>query len=382
MLRVERADVDRLREIRAEWNGLVAAMARPSTFSTWEWIEAWWRHFGDAYEPVLLHFYRGETLVGILPLASRWMIVEDAALPTRTLLYCGSRELGSDHIDLIASASDAAECLAAAGTYLQWEFRDWDLLHFSHVAEDSRLLEWAEGNTVPFPVDSRVVSAAPYVDLSVGFDSYRMSLRKKKRKHLEGLAGQLFGGMGVEYWKCDPVEAKNAVRQLFDLHRLRAASLKRATVFKGERLIRFHEDIAVRLQQQGQLRLRFLRQRGVPLSAWYCFECHGRAFAYQTGMDPAWEKYGAGNLLLYEVIRESSEEGLKEVDLLRGGHYKGRWTKRSRALSTINMYNDTALARLARWGARWRTDFVHAVKQRSRRPTPQNREGEIAPEEM
>jgi hypothetical protein len=46
------------------------------------------------------------------------------------------------------------------------------------------------------------------------------------------------------------------------------------------------------------------------------------------------------------------------------------------------MYNDTALARLARWGARWRTDFVQAVKQRSRRPTPQNREGEIAPEEM
>ena len=378
MLRVERADLDRLREIRAEWNHLVAAMARPSTFSTWEWIEAWWRHFGDAYEPVLLHFYRGETLVGILPLASRWMIVEDAVLPTRTLHYCGSGELGSDHVDLIASPSDAPECLAAAATYLQRGFRDWDLLHLSHVAEDSRLLEWAEGNAIPFSVDSRVVSAAPYVDLSSGFDAYRMSLRKKRRKELEDLAGQLFGRMGLEYWKCDPGEAKNAVRQLFELHRLRAASLKRGTVFEGERLIRFHEDVTVRLQQQGQLRLRFLRQRGLPLAAWYCFECHGRAFAYQTGMDPAWEKYSAGNLLLYEVIRESSEEGLKEVDLLRGGHYKSRWTKRSRALSNINVYNDTALARLARWGTQWRAGFVQAVKQRLHRPRLQGSKGEIA----
>ena len=379
MLRVERAGLDRLRAIRVEWNRLVAAMARPSTFCTWEWIEAWWRHFGDAYEPVLLHFYRGETLVGILPLASRWMIVEDSVLPTRTLLYSGSRELGSDHVDLIAAVSDAPECLEAAGAYLQREFRNWDLLHLSHVAEDSRLLEWAGGKAIPFRVDSRVVSAAPYVDLSLGFDAYRLSLRKKKRKELEHLAGHLFGAMNVEYWKCDPVESKSAVRQLFDLHRRRAASLRRGTVFQGERLIRFHEDVAVRLHQQGQLRLRFLRQGDLPVAAWYCFECHGRAFAYQTGMDPAWEEHSAGNLLLFEVIRESSEAGLKELDLLRGGHYKSQWTKLSRALSTINIYNDTAIARLARWGARRRTDFVLAVRRRLHGRGPQVRETESEP---
>jgi CelD/BcsL family acetyltransferase involved in cellulose biosynthesis len=167
------------------------------------------------------------------------------------------------------------------------------------------------------------------------------------------------------------------VRQLFDLHRRRAASLRRGTVFQGERLIRFHEDVAVRLHQQGQLRLRFLRQSELPLAAWYCFECHGRVFAYQTGMDPAWEEHSAGNLLLFEVIRESSDAGLKEVDLLRGGHYKSQWTKLSRALSSIDVYNDTAIARLARWGARRRADLVLAVKQRLRGRGPRVREAEI-----
>ena len=363
MLRVERADPDRLRGSQTEWNRLVAAMARPTTFSTWEWIEAWWRHFGASYDPVLLHFYRGQTLVGILPLASRWMIVEDAALPTRTLLYCGTRELGSDHIDVIASASDAPECLEAAGAYLRREFRDWDLLHLSHVAEDSRLLEWAGRVTTPFRASSRIVSAAPYIDLSIGLAAYRMSLRKSRRRHLEHVGEELFGAAGVRYSTCDPSESKNAVRELFDLHQRRAAGLRRRTVFRGERLIRFHEDVAIRFQRQGQLRLRFLRQGNLPLAAWYCFECHGRLFVYQTGLAPEWEKRSAGNILLFEVIRESFDEGLKEVDLLRGGHYKSHWTKLSRALSMINIYNDTTVGHLARWGAQKRAELARAVRR-------------------
>src|SRR6266571_2334932 len=367
MVRVERADPSRLHAIRPEWNRLVASMARPSTFCSWEWIDAWWRHFGNAYEALLLHFYRGQTLIGILPLASRWMIVEDGVLPTRTLLYCGSRELGPDHIDLISDASDAPDCLEAAGAYLRREFRGWDLLHLSHVTEGSHLLEWAGGSAIPFHADSRVVSAAPYIDLTLGLDAYRGSLRKRKQKQLERQAGRLFGAMSVEYWKCDPSESKSAVRDLFELHRLRAARLRRGTAFRGERLIRFHEDVAVRLQQQGQLRLRFFRKGDQPIAAWYCFESHGRIFAYQTGLDPAWERHSVGNLLLLEVIRESSEAGLREVDLLRGGHYKSQWTSLSRALSSINIYNDTAVGRLARWGARRRTELALAVKTTDQR---------------
>jgi CelD/BcsL family acetyltransferase involved in cellulose biosynthesis len=212
-------------------------------------------------------------------------------------------------------------------------------------------------------VDSRIVSTAPYVDLSAGFEAYRMSLRKKRRGELDHSAGKMFGAMDVRYWRCDPGEFPTAVRTLFDLHRRRAASLRRGTVFRGERLIRFHEDVAVRLQQQGQLWLRFLRHGERPIAAWYCFECHGRLLAYQTGLDPAWEKHGVGNLLLFEVFREASEQGLKEVDLLRGGHSKSRWTKRTRALTNINMYNDTVVAHVARWGARKRAQLAHAVRR-------------------
>ena len=58
MLRVERADAERFHQSRAQWNRLVDAMARPSTFCTWEWIHTWWTHFGEPYKLLLLFIYR------------------------------------------------------------------------------------------------------------------------------------------------------------------------------------------------------------------------------------------------------------------------------------------------------------------------------------
>src|SRR5512135_656505 len=110
-LSVERVDRQHFEQSQAEWNRLVQSMARPAVFCTWEWIEAWWRHFGHRFEPVMFFIYRGADLVGILPLALRRLIIEDAVLAGRALTYCGSQELGSDHLDIICAPADAESCL-------------------------------------------------------------------------------------------------------------------------------------------------------------------------------------------------------------------------------------------------------------------------------
>src|SRR5205807_1184245 len=58
------ADLD---AARADWTGLAEAAGSP--FSTWEWADAWWRHFGDGRE-LLLHRCRAEDgrVAAILPL--------------------------------------------------------------------------------------------------------------------------------------------------------------------------------------------------------------------------------------------------------------------------------------------------------------------------
>ena len=139
MLRVERADARRFHDSRAEWNRLVDSMARPTTFSTWEWIHTWWKHFGKPYGLLLLFIHREDALVGILPLASRVMRTEDGVLPARILSYCGSVESYSDHLDIICAEKDAGECLDAVITFLRDDYRCWDVVHLSHVAEDAQV---------------------------------------------------------------------------------------------------------------------------------------------------------------------------------------------------------------------------------------------------
>ena len=130
MLRIHAADVNLFNESRAAWNALVLSMRRPSVFCTWEWIDAWLRIFGSTYRPVILFAYRGDTLVGIIPLALKAMCIEDGVVPGRTITFCGSRELYPDHMDVIASAEHAVECMHAAMRYLSADFKSWTLCTF------------------------------------------------------------------------------------------------------------------------------------------------------------------------------------------------------------------------------------------------------------
>ena len=67
--RLDRADG--VRGARAEWDGLVRAMPRPSPFLLHGWLAEWWRHYGDGAE-LTVHVARHDgRLVGALPLVIR-----------------------------------------------------------------------------------------------------------------------------------------------------------------------------------------------------------------------------------------------------------------------------------------------------------------------
>src|ERR1700691_1861542 len=53
-----------------DWERLLADSPDASMFSTWEWLSAWWRAFGDGQQLLVLAFYDSTyRLVGLAPLA-------------------------------------------------------------------------------------------------------------------------------------------------------------------------------------------------------------------------------------------------------------------------------------------------------------------------
>jgi hypothetical protein len=353
MFRVKIANIEEFRNSRQVWNDLVLTMKRPSVFCTWEWIYTWQKHFGNSYEPVILFILEGDELVGILPLALKKMVVEDGLIPGRVLSFCGSEELCSDHLDILSSENDAESCIRAALDFIVSEYKKWDILYFSHLAEDSNMIEFLRNGLTAVDKDMCEVSIAPYISIrkvfANNFEKYNGSLTRDKRHDLKRRRKVLHDKFGIRNVKGDPITSKEAIRDLFFLHNLRAQSKQMETSFHGEDSIQFHEEVSRLFFRNGWLRLRFLLNREKRIAALYSFAFSNRLFAYQSGLDPEWETRGAGSALLYDLIEEAFKDQMNEFDFLRGGEpYKGTWTKESRTLFNVNIYNFTLWGRFCK----------------------------------
>jgi hypothetical protein len=340
MYTVKAVDIDEIRNSRDRWNNLVLSMKRPSIFCTWEWIYTWWEHFGYLYDPLIFFIYKNTELVGIFPLAARNMIVEDAILPSRVLSFCGSKELHSDHTDIICKESNAPFCINAVIDFLMSEYRQWDMLHLSHFPEDSNFLNLLNTTKTNLERDCMQVSSASYITLKDNFEDYNRSLSKNLRDNLKRTRKKLYNELVINHTCFTPDNYPNSIQELFMLHKLRADEKKIKTSFQGEQLMKFHEKVSKLLYEKGWVRLCFLRKGEKAIAADYGFIFGRRFFAYQTAILPDREFARAGNVLLHEVIEEAFRDKLIEFDFLRGGEeYKGSWARESRALFNINLYN-------------------------------------------
>lgn len=359
MYQVRILNIDELTTLRDKWNSLVMSMHHPSIFCTWEWMKTWWIHFGQSYSPLILLIYNKNELVGIMPLAKRTMISEDGLLPTRTLVLWSSIELHADHLDIISSQKDAFACVDAALHYLQNDYRSWDLLFLSHINNDSFIVS-AINDNYRQRASIQIASTAPFIaidrDHNGNFENFMRSLGRNRRHDVIRRTKKLREEHGVEYVFSDPENNPQVIDLLFSLHASRAESKGIKTTFRGDRLLRFHKEIANVFYRNDWLRLGFLKKGDNYIASIYCFVFNKKWFAYQSGLDPEWESQGAGSVIICEAIREAFDESAMEFDFLRGGEaYKNTWTKTSRELFNVRLYNDTLYGNISKFSHKTRS---------------------------
>jgi CelD/BcsL family acetyltransferase involved in cellulose biosynthesis len=97
-----------------------------------------------------------------------------------------------------------------------------------------------------------------------------------------------------------------------------------------------HREFAAAALQEGWLRLWFLELEGEPVAARLGYRFGNADAGYQSGRDPAWDKFGVGFLLQVHTIREAMDDGVGEYRFLRGGEgYKSRFAGADRGLETV-----------------------------------------------
>jgi CelD/BcsL family acetyltransferase involved in cellulose biosynthesis len=301
--------VDDFAALRDEWGRL--AEAGDSVFSTWEWAESWWRHFGAGRRLALTacRDARGET-VAILPLYL-WR-----TRPLRVVRLVG-HAMGNQ-LGPVCAPADRAEAAVALREALR-ELR-CDLFLGEKLPPADAWADRLGGRVLRRDPSPRLrLDVASWEDyLARCSANFRQQLGRKERK-LEREHDVRFR------LAADPERLPEDLDTLFALHTRRWEEGS-STFLTGARR-EFQREFALRAFERGWLRLWFLEADGRPVAVWCGFRFGGVDSYYQAGRDLDWDSHSVGLLLVAHSIRESIADGIGEYRLGPGGMgYKYRFT--------------------------------------------------------
>jgi CelD/BcsL family acetyltransferase involved in cellulose biosynthesis len=304
-----------MEEARPLWTEL--ARSSSNVFSTWEWGQTWWKHYGAGRRLKLAsaHTRQGRP-AALLPLVTE-----------RRATFRIARFIGhgvADELGPVCAPADRGAAARALGAAT----RGPELLLAERLADDP---SWSA-------LEGRMLraEASPVISLTEegDWDQYLASRSSNFRQQVRRRARKLERGLEVTYrLAAEPARLEADMDALISLHRARWGD--GSTAF-SEPHEAFHRDFAARALENGWLRLWLAESQGVPVAAWYGLRYGDVESFYQSGRDPGWNKFAVGSGILEHSIREAFQDGMREYRLLRGEEeYKRRYATRPANVLTV-----------------------------------------------
>lgn len=303
-------------------------------FATWEWADAWWRHFGGEGEPALRACLRGDEPYAIAPL------YRDRKGPFGLLRF-----LGHGVGDVLGPVCDRAEAPSAMRTVLAGmrDERDWTALLAERIPGDLAAVLGGESLLTEENPSLRIGGRS--------WEDYLKAASKNMREKVRRNTRKLERDHELAFELCERADQVEPMMQtLFDLHGMRWGA--EGGSFGRDSVVPFHLDFAPIALERGWLRLWTMRVDDEPAAAWYGFRFGRTEAYYQSGRDPKFDRFSVGFLMLARTIEAAFDDGLDTYGFLRGDEsYKGRFATESEELETRAVGNGAAGRGAVRGGA-------------------------------
>jgi CelD/BcsL family acetyltransferase involved in cellulose biosynthesis len=329
--------------LRERWNDLLMRSSTNSIFLTWEWLFSWWQQFGNDSELSIILIEKSDRLIGIAPLYYEKKRMR-GVLPLVSLQWLGSGAVGSDYLDIIVEPDYQNEVYQAIYRYLIDNEHHWDLLRLCDMPQESRAFEHfcqQFQNQPEFNYQHDREYICPYIDLKgQSWQSFEMSLSSNMRYNLKRREKQVFDHLRAELARCDQSQnVSTLLDQIFDLHNRRWQLRGGSDGFAGRSIRAFHQRAAARLFEKGWLKLFLLEIDHKAVAGIYGLEYQNTFSFYQSGFDPAWDRYSVGMVLLGQTVKDAIARNLERYDFLHGAEeYKFKWTQTTRRTVSLLAY--------------------------------------------
>ena len=323
-------DLERLRDLRLEWGRLLDQTPAPSFFQTLDWLDVYWRHFGEGQRLRVLVVSSSGSTLGILPLAVRR---ERTRVGTVRVLTYPLHDWGSFYGPI---GPEPGLTLGVGLEYLARSPRDWDVLELRWVdrlgmdlGETRQAMRLAGLQAYETVWDRTAV-----VDLTGTWDEYLASRPAKWRNNFRRQERKVCGQGQVSHLRYRPLgEAEGDADPRWDLYDACEELARRSwqgtstsgTTLSHESIRPYLRDAHAAAVRVGSLDLNLLLLDGCPLAFAYNYQWRGRVYGVRAGYDATLSREGAGGLLLAWAIRDSFQRGDRLYDLgvgyLRGKRF-------------------------------------------------------------
>jgi CelD/BcsL family acetyltransferase involved in cellulose biosynthesis len=335
--------------LAGSWDELVRAMPRPSPFLLHAWLLEWWRHYGGDDDLAVHVAYRGDRLIGALPLYVRHrpgLRVSEFVGGTRSSLA-----------DLLVAPGEEAPAVAALVERAASSEHDFASLF--GLPGSSRLVAALPPNSL------RLVERveAPVLDLSPGWDAVyaaRMSSnarghRRRRRRQLEAL-GAVETSVARTREELEP-----ALEEAFRVYGLRWQGRRDVSGFFTPPGRDFYRAALLRLAELDVPRLVTIRLDGRAIAFALSLQLSWRGYGLTTAFDPAFGRFSPGWEAILLRLETAASEGVSRFEFLGAAMpHKQRLTDRFEPL-----YQGIGLARTLR-GRTAAQALVHGIRARRR----------------
>ncbi len=318
-----------LASLQPEWRLLASSHGAGLPFMTWEWHDAWWRHFREnrirvRVSPYVLAFRASGDLVAVAPM----MITRRPVLGLRILDFFGAGPHITELRGVLCDPHFEAQVHRALLSHVAGCARDWDWVCWRGMREGSP----AERVLAASP-DLRIIDEIPdYVlPLAASWDEFKATRSRNLKESLRKCYNSLRrdGHVFALEVATTPGEVAVALQQLFRLHRARAErqdTVRHVDVFASPAARRFLVDVSRQLAERNGIRIFQLRVGREVVAARIGFTMGTSMYLYYSGYDPRWSRYSVMTTTVAEAIKYAIGAGFQSVNLSIGTDVsKTRW---------------------------------------------------------
>jgi len=309
---------DALASYQEDWNHLLQSSASHVPFLTFGYLKTWWETRGGGEWPedsllVLAAAFEEEELVGVAPLFQAENVLGQPAL-----MFVGAIEV-SDFLDFIVGPKNLQPFISGLIDFLLKEdLPRWDLLDLVNILEGSPTLAALEkeADHRGWSHNQVLLQPAPYISLPGNFEQYLAGIDKKQRHEIRRKLRNVEQDLaeGELYFTETPEKLEADVDAFLDM----MAQDPHKREFLTDTMRQHLHNTARFAFEKDWLQLAFFTLDGNKAAANMSFNYNHRIWLYNSGWDWEYREYSPGWILIAYLIRWASENGVQEIDFMRG----------------------------------------------------------------